>query len=124
MCVLLNNAYGLHLSQRGGQAEGRTIHQRIHRTTECFQGGVRAILRGSVLRKALVITYRSESAFVPSCTRFYCETGRDHICYQVKSANVMRELFGIVQTVDIYFFVFVFFMGAHIRGCSMGVGAT
>lgn len=46
------------------------------------------ILRGRVPRKASVITFSFEPAFVPSHTRVYCGAGCDHKCYQIKSATV------------------------------------
>lgn len=46
------------------------------------------ILRGRVLRKASVITFSFEPAFVPSSTHFYCGAGCDQKCYQIKSATV------------------------------------
>lgn len=38
-CVFAQQCVQLASESASGQAKGRTVHQRIHRTTECFPGG-------------------------------------------------------------------------------------
>lgn len=70
MCFSLNNAHSLHLSQRVDKRRGGPF---ISRFTELLNASWEEgeILRGRFLRKALVITFSFESAFVPSRTRFF-----------------------------------------------------
>ncbi len=71
VCVfLLNNAHSLHLSQRVDKRRGGPF---ISRFTELLNASWEEgeILRGRVLRKASVITFSFEPAFVPSRTHFF-----------------------------------------------------
>ncbi len=70
LCVfLLNNAYSLHLSQRVDKQRGGLF---ISEFTELLNASWEEgeILRGRVLRKASVITFSFEPAFVP-CRTFF-----------------------------------------------------
>lgn len=88
MCVfLLNNAYSLHLSQRVNERRGGPF---IGGFTELLNASWEEgeILRGRVLRKASVITFSFEPAFVPSPTHFFIvNQDADHKRYQITSAN-------------------------------------
>lgn len=70
---LLNNACSLHLSQH---ADGRRGGLFIGRFAELLNASWEEgeILRGRVLRKASVITFSFEPAFVPSRTHFFIVT--------------------------------------------------
>lgn len=87
VCVrfLLNNAYSLHLSQRVDERRGGPF---ISGFTELLNASWEEgeILRGRVLRKASVITFSFQPAFVPHI--FDCGAGCDHECYRIKSATV------------------------------------
>lgn len=67
---LLNNVCSLHLSQRVDRRRGGPL---ISGFTELLNASWEEgeILRGRVLRKALVITFSFEPAFVPSRTPFF-----------------------------------------------------
>lgn len=85
---LLNNVCSLHLSQRVDRRRGGPL---ISGFTELLNASWEEgeILRGRVLRKALVITFSFESAFVPSRTPFfYCGSGCNCECCRIKSATV------------------------------------
>lgn len=52
---------------------------------------------GRVLRKALVITFSFEPAFVPTRTHFYRGTGCDRKCYKIKNATATWRWFQLLQ---------------------------
>lgn len=79
LCVFAQQCVQLASESARGQAKGRTIHQRIHRTTECFLGGGWDSEReGS--KKSLGNYLQLWAAFVPSRTHIYCGAGCNHKC--------------------------------------------
>lgn len=88
LCMfLLNNAYSLHLSQPADKQRGGPV---ISGFTELLNASWEEgeILRGRVLRKALIITFSFEPSCAMSYTFFYCGAGCNHKCYQIKGATV------------------------------------
>lgn len=84
---LLNNAFKLRLSQRVDKRRGGSfISEFIELLNASWDEG--EILRGRVPRKAPVITFSFEPAFVPSCTRLYCGAGCGGKMLLVKSQTV------------------------------------
>ena len=100
LCVFAQQCVQPASESASGQAKGRTTHQRIHRTTECFLGGGWDSEReGS--KKSLGNYLQLWACFCAiSHTIFYYGSGCNCECCRIISATVTWQWFELLQIVN------------------------
>lgn len=103
VCVFAQQCVQAASESASRRAKGRTVHQRIHRTTECFLGGGWDSER-ECSKKSLsnyLQLWACYCAISHTFFFFFCGAGCDHKCYQIKSATVTWIWFELLQIVNV-----------------------
>lgn len=100
LCVFAQQCVQPASESASGQAKGRTAHQRIHRTTECFLGGGWDSEREGSKKSPGNYLQLWACFCAISHTIFYCGSGCNCECCRIKSATVTWQWFELLQIVN------------------------